>query len=165
MKQIEQIIDLLKLQPHPEGGYFRETYRSTGEIAGENLKGYEGKRNFATSIYFLLTSDSFSAFHKVIQDETWHFYEGNALKIHMISPQGEYSSVIVGKNLKDGEVFQFTVPGGYWFAAEVIAPNTYALVGCTVAPGFDFRDFTLAKQSELIEKFPKYDSLIKRLTR
>ncbi|MDU8885564.1 cupin domain-containing protein [Yeosuana sp. MJ-SS3] len=162
---IEYLIKELDLQPHPEGGFFKEVYRSTGTIGSESLDSrYSGKRNYATSIYFLLTSDTFSAFHKINQDEVWHFYDGSPIKIHMISEDGEYSYVIVGRNLKDGEKLQFVVPGGSWFAANVINQNDYSLVGCTVSPGFDFKDFQLADRNELIAQYPKYKEIIFNLT-
>lgn len=164
-KKIKNIISQLELKPHPEGGYFKETYRSEGEINQENLDGnYNGNRNYATCIYFLLTSDTFSAFHKINQDEIWHFYDGSPIKIHMISEIGAYSNVIVGNNLKNGERPQFVVSGGYWFAAQVINNDNFTLVGCTVSPGFDFRDFELPSRKTLISKFPQYETLITRLT-
>lgn len=165
MDNVDYLIKVLGLQPHPEGGYFKEIYRSSGEINSESLDSrYVGNRNYASSIYFLLTSDTFSAFHKINQDEIWHFYDGSPIKIHMISETGDYSNVIVGKNLKQGEKLQFVVPGGYWFAANVINNNDYSLVGCTVSPGFDFKDFQLADRNEFIAKFPKHKEVITNLT-
>ncbi|MEL6811747.1 MAG: cupin domain-containing protein [Bacteroidota bacterium] len=166
MNSIQQIIETLELQPHPEGGYFRESYRSTGVIPRENLsEQYSGDRNYATSIYFLLTSDSFSAFHKIHQDEQWHFYDGTPIHLHMISPEGNYSEISIGRNLGLGQLPQFTVPGGYWFASEVKHPNSYALAGCTVSPGFDFADFNLPERRELLALFPQHSEIIHRLTR
>ena len=160
-----QLIKTLGLQPHPEGGYFKETYRSKGEIGQDNLgTAYTGARNFSTCIYFLLTSDSFSAFHRIKQDEIWHFYKGSGLKLHMISPQGVHNEHLIGNNLEEGEVPQFVVPGGYWFAAQVIEPDSYSLVGCTVSPGFDFKDFELIARSDLIDIFPQHKHIISRLT-
>ena len=136
MTVIEEIIKDLDLQPHPEGGYFRETYRSVGEIGHESLgNDYSGSRSYSTCIYFLLTSDTFSAFHKINQDEIWHFYDGSPVKIHMISEDGEYSHVIVGRDFSKGEKPQFVVPGHCWFAATVVNDHGYTLVGCTVSPG------------------------------
>jgi uncharacterized protein len=164
--KIEKIIKKLKLIPHPEGGYFRETYRSAGEIKQKSLdKKYKGKRNFSTCIYFLLTSNDFSAFHKVTQDEIWHYYDGSPLYLHMISPEGKYSKINIGNNIEKGQVPQFVVPGGHWFAAAVIKKNSYSLVGCTVAPGFDFNDFELGDRRKLIKKFPEYKKIIADLTR
>lgn len=166
MNSFENIISILKLRPHPEGGYFRESYRSAGEFRTESLdEGYAGKRNYATCIYFLLTSDSFSAFHRIRQDEIWHFYEGSPINLHMISPQGVYSQVCIGRNLEEHQHLQYVVPGETWFAAKVINDNDHALVGCTVSPGFDFADFTLAQREELLRQFPQHSKVINELTR
>jgi uncharacterized protein len=165
MEPVSHIIQTLGLSPHPEGGYFRETYRSQGETGPECLNGqYPAKRNYATCIYFLLTYGSFSAFHRITQDEIWHFYDGSPLCLHRITAEG-YSKVIIGRNLAEGEVPQFVVPGGTWFAATVINPNGYSLVGCTVSPGFDFADFELAGREDLISKFPQHNGIIMQLTR
>ncbi len=161
----KEIIELLDLQEHPEGGYFKETYRSE-EIIPNSILGtsYEGERNVSTGIYFLLTSEKFSAFHKINQDEMWHFYKGSPLKLHMISEDGNYSFVIIGNDLIRGELPQYTVKGGDWFAAEVLLENSYSFVGCTVAPGFDFRDFALPTSKELIDIFPQHQKIIQNLT-
>jgi len=162
---LEELIEKLDLQPHPEGGYFKETYRSTGEIQEDSLgPGYNGKRSYSTCIYFLMTSDNFSAFHRINQDEIWHFYEGSPILLHIISEKGDYSEYRIGRGFSKGEVPQLVVPGNHWFAAEVIEKNSYSLVGCTVAPGFDFADFELPKRKELISKFPEHEELIARLT-
>ncbi|MDT7833375.1 cupin domain-containing protein [Flavobacteriaceae bacterium S356] len=159
------IIKELGLLEHPEGGYFKETYRSTGEISNVELgQKYKGDRNYSTGIYFLLTSEKFSAFHKINQDEMWHFYKGAPLLLHMISKEGEYTSVIIGNDFDKGEVPQYVVKGGDWFAAEVIGDNTYTLVGCTVAPGFDFADFVLPERKELAKQFPQHQEIITKLT-
>lgn len=165
MTPIKELIEKLELQPHPEGGYFKETYRSAGEINKESLGSeYDGKRNYSTCIYFLMTSDNFSSFHKVNQDEIWHFYEGSPIRLHVISEKGGYSEYKIGRNFSKGEVPQLVVPGGYWFAAEVAEKDSYSLVGCTVAPGFDFADFQLPSRSDLVAKYPQHEKLITRLT-
>ena len=161
MYTIEYWIKKLNLQKHPEGGYFNEIYRSAEEIKREHLHSrYSGVRNFSTSIYFLLTSDEFSAFHRIKSDETWHFYSGKAVTLHMIDENGNYSSVRLGSNPENGEVFQFTIPHGMWFAASVEEPDSYALVGCTVSPGFHFDDFELGKREELLKLFPQHEKLL-----
>jgi len=166
MEPYNDIIQKLNLAPHPEGGYFRETYRSKGETSYECLDSrYTGKRNYSTCIYFLLTYGSFSAFHRITQDEIWHFYDGSPLYLHMISADGEYSKVTLGRDLNAVEVPQFIVPGGTWFAATVISPGGYTLVGCTVSPGFDFADFEPGNRDALISLFPKHSGIIKQLTR
>ena len=162
---INNIISKLDLKPHPEGGFFKETYRSKGEINENSLsEQYNGKRNYSTCIYFLLTSDNFSAFHRIKQDEVWHFYDGSPIKLHIISEAGIYSNHTIGINLLQDEVPQFVVPGGSWFAAEVIDNNTFSLIGCTVSPGFSFEDFELISRKELITFFPDKKDIISRLT-
>ena len=165
MDNIETIIKSLDLKPHPEGGYFKETYRSIGEINKDSLNAtYNGPRHYSTCIYFLLTSDTFSAFHRIKQDEIWHFYDGATIKLHTISPEGKHSEYKIGRNFSAGEVPQLVVEGGYWFAAEVLGEDTYALVGCTVSPGFDFSDFELPNRKELISKFPQHQDIVTKLT-
>ena len=166
MKDVEKIIKELNLQPHPEGGFYRETYRSNEKIAAEDLTGnYPGDRNISTCIYFLLTSDTFSAFHKIRQDEVWHFYTGSPIDLHVISEAGVHSKYTIGNRLDRNESPQFVVPGGNWFAAEVAEENSFALVGCTVAPGFDFSDFVLPSREELQQKFRGHAELINRFSR
>ncbi|WP_452599953.1 cupin domain-containing protein [Pontimicrobium sp. MEBiC01747] len=165
MNNIENIIKLLNLKPHPEGGYFKETYRSIGNINTDSLDPtYNGVRSYSTCIYFLLTSNTFSAFHRIKQDEIWHFYDGTTIKLHTISPEGQHSEYKIGRDFTTGEVPQLVVSGGDWFAAEVSGNDTYALVGCTVAPGFDFSDFELPNRTELISKFPQHQKIITKLT-
>ncbi len=165
MNRIAEIIKELDLKPHPEGGYFKETYRSEGKINEDSLySNYNGKRNYATCIYFLLTSDTFSAFHKIKQDEIWHFYEGSPISLHTISENGNHSEYIIGCDFDKGQTPQLVVPGGHFFGARVINKSGYALVGCTVSPGFDFSDFELPSRKELISKFPQYQELITELT-
>jgi predicted cupin superfamily sugar epimerase len=166
MNRLELLIKKLDLLPHPEGGFYKETYRCKEGISKENLsKEFSGSRSVSTAIYFLLKSDDFSAFHKINQDEIWHFHEGSAIKIHQISPAGEYSFQVVGNAVEKNQSFQHVVPAGYWFAASVEESNSYSLVGCTVAPGFDFDDFVLAKRQNLIELFPEHETIITELTR
>lgn len=162
---INKIIKTLNLQKHPEGGFYRETYRSHGNINEENLgDDYDGERSYSTCIYFLLTSENFSAFHRIKQDEIWHFYDGSPILLHMISPDGIYSNQKIGIDFNNDEVPQYVVPGGHWFAAEVIDEDSYSLIGCTVSPGFDFKDFELRNKKELTALFPGHQSIIKRLT-
>jgi len=161
----QKIIQKLQLQPHPEGGYFRETYRSKGEIETRSLSSdYQGRRNYSTGIYFLLTSDQFSAFHRIKQDEMWHFYEGSPLKIHMISKDGTYTFAVIGRDLDSDHVPQYVVEGGVWFAAEVIEKDAFSFVGCTVSPGFDFQDFEMPSRQELVEMFPDLKGVITKFT-
>ena len=166
MKSLEEVIQQLDLQPHPEGGYFKEVYRSAGVVGPESLSAsYQGERNYCTSIYFLLTSQNFSAFHRIRQDEIWHFYRGAPISLHTLSPKGIHTEITIGNDLANGHQLQYVVPGGYWLGAEVKEENAYALVGCTVAPGFDFQDFELAERAKLVELFPQHQELITQFTR
>jgi predicted cupin superfamily sugar epimerase len=165
MKTAEYWIEALGLEKHPEGGYFVETYRSSESIAQSALaKRYNRERTASTAIYFLLKSEDRSHFHRLRSDEIWHFYSGSTAKLWIISPQGEATEHLVGSGLERGEKFQTIIPHGHWFAAEVLEPNSYVLVGCTVAPGFEFEDFQLAKKDELLKMFPQHEALITRFT-
>jgi len=159
-------IDHLHLEPHPEGGHYRQTYRA-GLILEEAAlpKGFRGVRPASTAIYFLLQGRDFSAFHRLRSDEMWHFYAGEGLIVHIIDDAGQYSTLLLGSDPENGEVFQAVVKAGSWFASELRNPNSYALVGCTVAPGFDFADFQLAVREELTQLFPQYRDVISKLTR
>lgn len=159
-------IERLRLERHPEGGYFRQTYRSDVVIAREALPiRFGGARPASTGIFFLLDGEDFSAFHRLHSDEMWHFYEGSGLVVHVIETAGLYSKIHLGRNAEKGQVFQAVVMAGCWFASEVIDRKSYALAGCTVAPGFDFEDFELATRLELSLGYPQHRELIERLTR
>lgn len=165
-KEVINLVSKLNLLPHPEGGYYKETYRSTGIIEKQALAdNFNGNRNFCTGIYFLLTSDNFSAFHRIKQDEMWHFYSGSPLLVHVIYPDGNYIAHEVGMDVEKNQFPQLVVPAGCWFASSVKNSNDYSFVGCTVAPGFDFNDFELANRDDLIEQYPKHASIINKLTR
>ena len=165
-KKIADLIDHFKLEAHPEGGYFKETYRSDGLISAENPDWeFSSERNFSTCIYFLLTSDTFSAFHRIKQDEIWHFYQGSPIRLYLIAQNGSTKEVIIGSDFEQGQLPQFVVPKGVYFAAEVVEQNSFALSGCTVAPGFDFADFELPSRKALLELFPEHRALISRFTR
>jgi uncharacterized protein len=160
-----QLIDKLELIPHPEGGYYRETYRSAGAIPQNALKGFDGDRSFSTAIYFMLTSENFSALHRIKQDEVWHFYTGSPLHVHAIDPKGNYTRNLLGITIANGEVPQLVVKAGDWFGASVANKDSFSLVGCTVAPGFDFRDFEMGKREQLNALFPQHTELIRTLAR
>ncbi len=162
----KDLIARYNLLPHPEGGYYRETYRSFEIIPAPSLpKRYKGPRNYSTAIYFMLEKGNFSAFHKIQSDECWHFYAGSQLVIHVIHLNGRLETIRLGATIGNGEVFQAVVPAGCWFASEPATGSDYALVGCTVAPGFDFGDFELAKENELSKQYPQHKTLIHRLCR
>jgi len=158
-------IEKLQLEAHPEGGYFRQTYRSDVMIAREALPaGFAGARAASTAIYFLLEGKNFSAFHRLRSDEVWHFYAGDPLVVHVISPEGSYSSILLGCELEAGQVLQAVVLAGCWFASHVADWSSFAVVGCTVAPGFDFEDFKLGEREELVARYPQHRVLIEGLT-
>lgn len=159
---VNQLIAKYKLLNHPEGGYYKETYRSEFTTGFEN---FEGKRNYATGIYFLIEKNNFSAFHKIKSDEMWHFYSGNTLEVIEITPQGKLIITLIGNNIENNEVFQHTVKAGNWFASRVKNGGNYSFVGCTVWPGFDFNDFVLANRKDLQNQFPQHKSIIEELTR
>ncbi len=153
-----EIIRYLQLSPHPEGGFFRETYRSA-----DTLTTSEGKtRNVSTDIYYLLENDSKSRFHRIRSDEIWHFHQKDTLEMFIID-QGELIVKTLGNNLVQGEVPQVVVPAGTWFAARVKNASGYSLVSCTVAPGFDFTDFELATKESLIREFPHLKETIEAI--
>ncbi len=159
-------IDRLELEPHPEGGYFRQTYRSGAIIARDALpEGFSGERPVATAIYFLLEGENFSAFHRLRSDELWHFYTGSPITIEILHPDGKHSSILLGSDPDVGQLFQAAIPAECWFASHVADWKSFAVVGCTVAPGFDFADFKIAKRNELMAAYPQHRELVERLTR
>ena len=165
-RDIDYFVEGMQLQPHPEGGFYREVYRSEGVIPQSALpEKFTGSRAYATGIYFLISQNNFSAFHRISSDELWHFYAGGALQVHVIHTDGRYELIRLGNRIHEGEVFQAMVPAGAWFASECAPGVDFSLVGCTVAPGFDFSDFELAKAELLSGQFPAQGELIRRLCR
>ncbi|WP_405205721.1 cupin domain-containing protein [Aquimarina sp. LLG6339-5] len=165
-KEVEKIVEKLDMKSHPEGGFYKETYRSKGVIPKDVLaEEFSGDRSYCTGIYFLLTSDNFSAFHKIKQDEMWHYYAGSSLYVHVITPEGKYIKYTVGMNLDQGELPQLVVPANSWFASSVKDNEGYSFVGCTVSPGFDFNDFELAERNFLIKLYPDHLETISKYTR
>ena len=162
----DYFIKHLQLQPHPEGGFFKEMYRSKGIISSQCLPSeFNGDRYYSTAICFLLQQGDFSAFHRIKSDECWHFYEGGTLLIHIIEQDRNYSCIRLGRKIDEGEVFQYIVPANCWFASEPAPETEFTLVGCTVAPGFDFADFEMADAGKLIEEYPQHHPIIERLCR
>ncbi|QJW91787.1 cupin domain-containing protein [Spirosoma taeanense] len=164
----QDFIQSLHLQPHPEGGYFAETYRSAGTIPQEALPDrFSGARTFGTAIYFLLERHHISALHRIQADEIWHFYAGGPLNVFVINPDATLTVIRLGSNPGNEEVFQAVVPAGCWFgskpATESESPG-FSLVGCTVAPGFDFADFEMADRTALLTEFPQHRPVIEMLT-
>ncbi len=166
MEKANIYINKLKLKPHPEGGYFRETYRAENTISIECLpERFKTVRAFSTAIYFLLKGNQFSAFHRLKSDEIWHHYSGAPLNIYMIKTDGELKKEVLGKNILKGQQPQIVIKSNIWFAAKPQRTDSFSLIGCTVSPGFDFMDFELADRDRLIDKFPNNADLIKKLTR
>ena len=162
----QELVEKYELIPHPDGGYYKEAYRSLEAIPQTGLpERFIGERFFSTAIYFLITQGNFSAFHRIKSDECWHFYAGDTLYIHVIDPDGKYTLLKLGSNIEKEETFQAIVSTGSWFASENAPGGVYSFVGCTVAPGFDFADFKLAKANELTNQYPERKTLIERLCR
>jgi len=161
---IKDLVDKFNLLPHPEGGFYKETYRSEGKTA-HLPSTFIGERSYSTAIYFLLDKGNFSAFHRIKSDECWHFYAGETLLIYVIHKNGAMETIKLGNNFEDGEVFQAVVPANCWFASEPAPTSNFSFVGCTVAPGFDFKDFELATTAQLSLSYPAHHTLIKRLCR
>jgi predicted cupin superfamily sugar epimerase len=162
----DQWIRELQLEPHPEGGWYREVYRSAESIPRASLpQRFTGDRAFTTAIYYLLGANDFSALHRIRQDEVWHFYDGAPLAVDVIHPNCEAETLVLGRDLRAGQRPLAIVPAGSWFGASVLSPEGYCLVGCTVAPGFDFDDFEMADPAALIAAYPQHQELIERLTR
>ncbi len=156
----------LHLLPHPEGGFYKETYRATELISGDALPNrFTDNRNFSTAIYYLLQQGDHSLFHRIKSDECWHFYAGDTLLIHVIDDGGNYYCIKLGGDIAAGETFQFVVPATAWFAAEPAPESSFSLAGCTVAPGFDFADFEIADKQNLVSSFPQHSAVINRLSR
>ena len=160
MPEVKKIVDFYKMEPHPEGGWYKETYRSKEIVTLENL----GERNLMTSIYFLLESHQTSNFHIIKSDELWFYHSGSPLTVHCIYPNGVYETLHIGPNFENGETFQALVPKGTIFGSTIDVKDSYSLVGCTVSPGFDFNDFKLFEKQELLAKHPEHHTIIKKLT-
>lgn len=161
MTAAQDLIDRLGLVPHPEGGFYRETYRAPGSV---QLSGFDGPRSTSTAIYYLLAAGDRSKLHRIRSDEIWHFYAGDPLLIVEISPDGALAQTRLGNSVARGEAPQHVVPAGHWFGACPAQGSAFSLVGCTVAPGFDFADFELGSRSALAAAFPQHANWIERLT-
>jgi uncharacterized protein len=157
-------VSKLGLTPHREGGYYKETFQSTELISDQELTvDYEGKRKIYTSIYFLLTSNDISHFHRLKSDELWYFHAGSPLTIHVIDENGNYKEIKLGLDLDNGEVPQVLVPKNSIFGSSVMEEDTFSLVGCMVSPGFEYKDFELFTQGELLETYPQHEAIIMKM--
>lgn len=162
---VEDLIAFYNLKPHVEGGWYAETYRSEGIIPREALPGvFSGPRHYSTLIMYLLRPGDKSALHRLHQDEAWHFYQGGPLELVHISPQGVLTHVRLGQDVLNGEAAAYVVPAGHWFGARPCPDSKFCLLGCTVAPGFDFADFEAADGKELEKLFPDLAEVVREFT-
>jgi len=157
----DEIKLLLQLDPHPkEGGFFRQTY-----VSSLRLSAPQGERSAGTSIYYLLEPGTFSEMHVLPSDEVFHFYLGDAVEMLQLLPSGESRVVRMGQDLSAGEQVQALVPGGVWQGTRLVGDGKFALLGCTVTPGFDYADYRSGSYSELAAKWPEQAQRIRALTR
>jgi uncharacterized protein len=163
---VRRIVERFELVPHPEGGYFREVYRSATKLEHPGIPpGTPAARTAGTLIYFLLSGNDFSAFHRVrFSDEIWHLYAGGPLELHLIDRDGRLERRVLTTDVLRGEP-TCTVPAGTWQSARLVDGASYALGGCSVAPGFDFDDFEMPPAADLLEWFPRHAAIIRALTR
>src|SRR3546814_7583217 len=159
--RVSELVRDLRLQPHPEGGYYRETYRCGQSV----LRAERGRpRSASTAIYYLLDGNAYSAWHRIASDEIWHFYAGGPLHVHVLLDEGRLVTHRLGNALVERDaVFQAVIPAGRWFAAELSAPDSFALAGCTVAPGFEFSEFELAGAADLAPWRGRHPDIVRRL--
>jgi predicted cupin superfamily sugar epimerase len=169
MLTAQQIIAALQLRPHPiEGGFFRETYRAEGQIPTSLLpSGYrpEGSRSLGTSIYYLLTPETFSEMHRLPTEEVFHVYLGGPVRMLQLFDDGSGREVILGADILAGQQPQVIVPPGVWQGSALEPGVDFALLGATMAPGFDYADYEQGRRADLVARFPSHRALITRLTR
>jgi predicted cupin superfamily sugar epimerase len=167
MPSAKEIQELLKLQPLPvEGGFFAETYRSQSTLSQRSLpSGYSGERALSTAIYYMVTPDTFSAMHRLKGDEVYHFYLGDPAEMLILKPDGTSKTLLMGQDIVSGMRLQHVVPGGAWQGSRLVPGGKFALLGTTMAPGFDPADFELGSRGELTARYPAYAELIAALTR
>jgi predicted cupin superfamily sugar epimerase len=154
-----KLIQTLDLKPHPEGGFYKETYRGSSEIEVEKQK----MRNTATAIYYLLLDEDKSHFHKVLSDEIWLYHQGKTVEIYEIDNSGNLIIHYLGIDIQNGEKPQIVIPKNHWFAAKIKNNAGFCLVSCIVAPGFEFEDFVLANQEDLLKQYPQYQEIIEQM--
>ena len=167
MLTAKQVQEFLKLQPLPvEGGYFVESYKSKFTLAQTSLpEGYPAERLLSTAIYYMLMPDTFSAMHRLKSDEVYHFYLGDPVEMLMLKPNGAAEAVLLGQNILAGMRVQHAVCAGTWQGSRLAPGGKFALLGTTMAPGFDIHDFELGKREDLSAQYPNYAPLIAFLTR
>src|SRR5262249_23931803 len=160
----DDVIRVLGLQPHPvEGGFFRETYRAAATLPAAVLPDHGGSRAVSTAIYYLLKPGHVSELHVLSGDEVFHFYLGSPVKMLQLWPDGSGKEVVLGSDIAAGAVPQLVVPAGVWQGTRLLGDTGFALLGCTVAPGFDYADYKSASSAELIAKWPAFAEQIKTL--
>ena len=161
----EQILKALKMEPHPvEGGYFAETYRSAGVVPRDALRGYPAARSLSTAIYYMLTPGTISAMHRVRGDEMFHFYLGDPVEMLELRPNGSGDTIVLGQDILNGMRLQHVVRGGVWQGSRLCEGGRFALLGTTMAPGFEYEDYETGNRDELIAKFPAFADLIRART-
>ncbi len=163
----EKLKALLNLVPlSVEGGYFAETYRSAEMISQESLPGrYNGPRSVSTAIYYLLEPNTFSELHRVASDEIFHFYLGDPIEMLQLWPDGSARQVRIGTDLEEGMSPQVVVPRGVWQGARLADGGNFALLGCTVSPGFEYADYESGSRHQLCQAYAEYNDMICALTR
>ena len=164
MPAADELIRHLGLVPHPkEGGFFRETYRSAQSYSGLPTR-YHGPRSAGTAIYYLLTPTTFSALHRLQSDEIFHFYLGDPVRMLQLDPDGQGRTVVLGSDVLNGQHLQIVVPRGIWQGSLLEPGGAFALLGCTVAPGFEYIDYEAGNRQALLAQYPVFADLIKKLT-
>lgn len=160
----QEWIDHLSLLPHPEGGFYRETYRAAYQVALlDDAAPSAPITSSITSIHYLLQGDDYSGFHRIAYPELWYFHDGEPLTVHEIDAAGNYRARTLGRGA--GQHLSFAVEPGTWFAAELPGKSGFALVSCAVAPAFDFAKFEMAKRAEMIARYPTHAEILARLCR
>jgi predicted cupin superfamily sugar epimerase len=164
MPTAEELIRHLGLQPHPkEGGFFRETYRAA-EACGQLPARYQGRRSVSTALYYLLTPTTYSALHRLQSDEIFHFYSGDPIRMLQLDADGRGRTIVLGPDVMSGQQFQVVVPRGVWQGSCLEPGGRFALLGCTVAPGFEYADYESGDRQALTKQYPAFEDLIRRLT-
>jgi predicted cupin superfamily sugar epimerase len=161
----KEIINLLDLKPLPdEGGYYKENYRSQGIIPTQLLPNHIGNHTYCTSIYYLITPTEFSHLHRLRTDELYHFYAGDPVDMIHITPEGELKKILIGARISSKVQPQVLAPAGVWQGSRLVDGGKWALLGCTMAPGFEFSDFELGKFETLVKKYPQHEDMIRCYT-
>ncbi len=166
MLTAEKLIRIYNMKPHPqEGGFYTETYRSAHKITKDALpEHYIGDKHHCTAIYFMHTPETKSFLHRLPTDEIYHFYLGDPVQLIQLNPDGSAKIVFLGPDIEAGQFVQVVVPAGVWHGSYLVDGGEFALMGTTMAPGFDFDDFELGESASLIEEFPAHKDTIEMLT-